>query len=285
MFRRRHFKALQDEIYEHFDSSFWEERDGRSIRLSSSTTDHQLAYIDFINYDNRKSDYIGPQLPITLLLAGNGHYNSPYYLNFEDDALAKSIVYFDQATMKEKLPIFFENLNTLLAKLSFYKFNRQIMRDLGEIIDWIELGNKTLFNPLDTKATLFLFENSYQEVEGGSFKQRRRSLPIDALVLEAFPEMFVNMISFIQHKLLGKKSEIRLGLVFRPFNFEKRKKLLERVRRRTMQRKAINDRLSATSFDSSSTQFIYGSDDEDDEMQAAYQRRKPMQVVKGGNSG
>ena len=28
------------------------------------------------------------------------------------------------------------------------------MRDLGEIIDWIELGNKTLFNPLDTKATL-----------------------------------------------------------------------------------------------------------------------------------
>ena len=63
--------------------------------------------------------------------------------------------------MKEKLPIFFENLNTLLAKLSFYKFNRQIMRDLGEVIDWIEMGNKTLFNPLDTKATLFLFENSY----------------------------------------------------------------------------------------------------------------------------
>ena len=34
-----------------------------------------------------------------------------------------------------------------------------------------------------------------------------------------------------------------------------------------MQRKAINDRLSATSFDSSSTKFIYGSDDEDDEME------------------
>ena len=35
------------------------------------------------------------------------------------------------------------------------------MRDLAEIVDWIELGNKTLFNPLDTKATLYLFENSY----------------------------------------------------------------------------------------------------------------------------
>ena len=60
---------------------------------------------------------------MTLLLAGNGHYTSPYYLNFENDALAKSIVYFDQASMKDRLPVFFENLNTLLAKLSFYKFN------------------------------------------------------------------------------------------------------------------------------------------------------------------
>ena len=66
-----------------------------------------------------------------------------------------------------------------------------------EIIEWIELGNKALFNPLDTKATLYLFENSYQEVEGGSFKQRRRSFPIDILVLEAVPNMFSNLVDFI----------------------------------------------------------------------------------------
>ena len=148
------------------------------------------------------------------------------------------------------------------------------------------MGNKTLFNPVDTKATMFLFENSYQEVEGGSFKQRRRSLPIDPLVLEAFPEMFVSMITFIQHKLLARKSEVRLGLVFRPYNFEKRKKLLEKVKRRTMIQKSINDKFSATSFEnSSSTTFIYGSDDEDDEMEPAYRRKRPMTVLKGGNAG
>ena len=73
----------------------------------------------------------------------------------------------------------------------------QSMRDLSDAIEWVEMGNKTLFNPLDTKAILYLFENSYQEVEGGSFKQRRRSLPLESIVFEAFPEMFQNLIKFI----------------------------------------------------------------------------------------
>ena len=138
-----------------------------------------MAYIDFLNYEKSKKEYIGPQIPITLLFGGNGTFNSPYNLNFEEDALAKSLVYFHQATLKDKLPIFFENLNTLLSKLSFYKFTTATMRDLNEVVDWIEMGNKTLLNPLDIKATLYVFENSYQEVEGGAFKQRRRSFPLE----------------------------------------------------------------------------------------------------------
>lgn len=95
-FRKRHFNSLQDQIYEAFDSSFWDSRNkGRTIRVSSSTADNQLAYIDFLDYEKSKKDYIGPQLPITLMLAGSGTFNSPYTLNFEDDALAKSIVYFN----------------------------------------------------------------------------------------------------------------------------------------------------------------------------------------------
>ena len=91
------------------------------MRLSSSTSDHQLAFVDFLDYEKSKKDYIGPQLPITLLLAGSGTFNSPYYCNFEEDALAKSIVYFNKATLKDPLPLWFENLNTLLSKTSFYK--------------------------------------------------------------------------------------------------------------------------------------------------------------------
>ena len=93
------------------------------------------------------------------------------------------------------------------------------------------MGNKTLFNPLDTKVSLYLFENSYQAVEGGTFKQRRRSFPLESVVFEAFPDMFTDLIRFVKTKLMGRKSEIRLGLVFRPYNEEKRRKLLARILR------------------------------------------------------
>jgi hypothetical protein len=111
--------------------------------------------------------------------------------------------------------LFFENLNSLLDKLCFYKFNRETMSDLQEVLEWIELGNKALLAPEGVKMVLYLFENSYQEVHGGSFQQRRRSLPLEAPVFEAFPDLFKNLIRFVQIKLLNKKSEIRFGLVIR----------------------------------------------------------------------
>lgn len=137
-FRRKHFNALQDAIYSHFDSSFWDERKSKTLRLSTSKYDKQLAYIDFLDYNKSKQNYIGPKLPIALMLAGNGTYENPYTLNFEDDPLAKSLVYLDKQGLKTKLPIFLENLNTLLAKLSFYKLNRQCMKDLSELLEWID---------------------------------------------------------------------------------------------------------------------------------------------------
>jgi len=96
-----------------------------------------------------------------LLFAGDGSMSTPYKLNFTEDSLAKSIVYLDKSQLRTKLPPFFENLNTMLDRLSFFKFNRQTMKDLSDIIEWVEVGNKTIFNPLDTKMTLYLFENSY----------------------------------------------------------------------------------------------------------------------------
>jgi hypothetical protein len=196
-FRKKHFNSLKFQIYNSFDRSFWDERGQKTIRVSTSTTDNQLAYIDFLDFMKTKSDYIGPQIPLTLLLAGSGTFNSPYYLNFEDDALAKSVVYFHPQTLKNKLPLFFENLNTLLSKLSFYKFTRATMRDLSEVIEWVEMGNKTLFNPLDVKATLYLFENQYSAAEGKTFVQRRRNFPLESIVFESFPDLFKNMIKFV----------------------------------------------------------------------------------------
>ena len=96
------------------------------------------------------------------------------------------------------------------------------MTDLGDVIEWVEVGNKTLFNQLETKAQLYVFENTYAMVEGGGFKQRRRSMPLESLVFEAFPEMYKNLIRYIQSKLLAKRCEIRLGLVIKPYNMDKK---------------------------------------------------------------
>jgi len=55
------------------------------------------------------------------------------------------------------------------------------------VADWIDLGNKTLFSKAGVRAILYVFENSYQEVESGSFRQRRRSMPVESEVLKVFP--------------------------------------------------------------------------------------------------
>jgi len=123
-----------------------------------------LAHIDFLDLSKTKSNYQGPQLPTTLLLAGNGTLATPYKLPFLDDPIAKSLVYLNPDVFKTKLAPFFENLNTLLDKLCFFKFNRQTMSDLKDIVAWIDLGNKILFEKVNVKMCLYVFENSYQEV-------------------------------------------------------------------------------------------------------------------------
>jgi len=219
-----------------------------------------------------------------LVLAGSGTFNSPYYCNFEEDALAKSIVYFNKATLKDPLPLWFENLNTLLSKTSFFKMTGQVSKDLAEVIDWIEMGNKTLFNPLDTKATLYLFENSYQAVEGGTFKQRRRSFPMESIVFETFPEMFDSLIRFVKTKLMARKSEIRLGIVFKPYSDEKKKKMMDRLRRITQKQKQSSDRMNGNIFDQASSNLIFGSEDEDNsaEDEYSYAKVKNVGASRGG---
>lgn len=135
-----------------------------------------------------------------------------------DDPLAKSLVYLDKATLKNRLPPFLQNLNTLLDKLNFFKFNRQTMKDLNDVVEWIDIGNRTMFNQVGVKMQLYVFENSYQEVVGGSFRQRRRSMPIENEVFETFPALFKRLIQHIQLKLCTQHAEIKLGVVFKSTN-------------------------------------------------------------------
>ena len=91
---------------------------------------------------------------------------------------------------------------------------------------------------------------------------------MEQIVFESFPKLFKNMIKFIQTKLLGKKSEIRLGLVFKAFNVEKRRKLMDRIRKINGESKGVNDAAATT--------LIYGSDEDDVE---PFYPQKRLQIV------
>lgn len=56
-----------------------------------------------------------------LLIAGSGTFSNPYLLDFKDDAYVKSLVLIHFDYFKERLPLFLENFNSVLNKLSFYK--------------------------------------------------------------------------------------------------------------------------------------------------------------------
>jgi hypothetical protein len=86
-----------------------------------------------------------------------------------------------------------------------------------------------MFNPFNVKATLYIIENSYQEVEEGVYRQKRRSFPLETIVFEAFPDFLKKVIQFVKDKQLNNKSEVRLALVFRKHSQNTQKNLERRI--------------------------------------------------------
>jgi|TARA_B110000285_G_C14901717_1_gene503597 hypothetical protein len=93
-----------------------------------------------------------------------------------------------------------------------------VLRDLGNVVAWLEKANRAMFNHFNIKCVLYIIENQYTEVEGGVFKQKRRSFPLETIFFEAFPEMYRTLLSYLKAKLISNKSEIRLCLVFKRFS-------------------------------------------------------------------
>ena len=108
-----------------------------------------------------------------------------------------------------------------MGKLSFYKMDIQVQRDLAKTVEWLEKANKALFNHFGVKCMLYIVENQYSEVEQGVIKQKRRSFPLESLFFDAFPDMFLTLINYIKSKLISGKSEVRLVLAFRRFDRKK----------------------------------------------------------------
>ena len=94
-----------------------------------------------------------------ILAAGAGSFNHPYKIDYINDTYAKSLVLIDQNFFGDKLPVFLENFNSQLGKLSFYKLQTQVMRDLYTVVKWLEDANKCMFNHFNVKCVLYICEN------------------------------------------------------------------------------------------------------------------------------
>ena len=126
-----------------------------------------MAYIDFLDFSKFQENWPGLKLPMTLLLSGNGTFNHPYQFDFENDSYVKSLVLVNFDHLKDKLPIFLQNFNTQLSKLSFYKLQAQVTRDLYKTVQWVERANKYMFYHFNVKCTLYILENQQKEVDEG----------------------------------------------------------------------------------------------------------------------
>ena len=184
----------------------------RTLRISCSP-DFTVSYIDFIDMRKTQKEYKAPKLPMTLMIAGNGSLTTPYNLNFADDIVAKSLILLKKDQLNAVLPHFFANINTLLSKLSFFKFTRQTVKDLDDIRDLVQYANEHIFYPLSIKCQLFMFENKYARTAVGGLRQRRRSIALDNHIFED-QKTLKNLIRFAQLKLFNEKSEIKFGMVF-----------------------------------------------------------------------
>jgi hypothetical protein len=55
-YRRKHFRAASQKLYETFDVTDWEDITGRTVRISADE-DSRLAYVDFLDYRKNKSNF------------------------------------------------------------------------------------------------------------------------------------------------------------------------------------------------------------------------------------
>lgn len=221
---------LQRDLFQLFPSQFWiDKQDNKTFRFSCSLPDYRMAYIDFLDFSQKKNNWLGLKLPMPILLAGNGSFNSPFKLDYEGDVLAKSIVLVNYQFLKDKLPIFNENFNSELSKVNFRKLDFLIMQDIRNVVHWVEKANRSLLKIFGVKAVIYIIENQYTEVETGIFKQKRRSFPLETIFFDAFPDMYSILIRYVKERITSGRSEIRLAMVFKKYTKNKHLKTEIRI--------------------------------------------------------
>ena len=137
------------------------------------------------------------------------------------------------------------------------------------MVEWLEDANRAMFHHFDTKCVLYVIENTYSPLDGGAFKQKRRSFPLETIFFDTFPQMYLSLIRYIKAKLLSHKSEIKLALVFKRFTKPKQIRTENRVR---MMIESDPAKAYTTAINREES-VLFGDGEEEDEERITYANR------------
>ena len=93
-----------------------------------------LGYIDFLDTRLTPDAFEGPKFPQTIFMSGEGVYYDPFFLDYDNDPLIKSIgISFDQKIWKK----FISNLNSKLWTIQPYSYNWFLKERFLQILSFI----------------------------------------------------------------------------------------------------------------------------------------------------
>jgi hypothetical protein len=89
---------------------------------------------------------------------GRGSYVSPYTINIKDPLLKSVVKLFHDPRTHKEIPEFYEKLNCLASRISFYDFPSTTFRCISEVLGLIHKINRDHFVPNKYKLYLYVYE-------------------------------------------------------------------------------------------------------------------------------
>jgi hypothetical protein len=119
---KKAFISVQDKL------DFWrsyEDQINIELRFTASD-DCSLGYLDFLDTKRSKETFDRPPIPMTILVAGTGHFSKPFQINRHDPLIRSISIYVEDAVVS-----FFESSQFLALGHVFSEFELDAADSVG----------------------------------------------------------------------------------------------------------------------------------------------------------
>ena len=115
--------AVQDKV------DFWrayEDQINIELRFTASD-DYTLGYLDFLDTNRSKESFDRPPLPMTIMVAGTGHFSKPFHINRHDPLIRSVSIYLEDAIVRLYFIILSLALGHVLSEFEQHASNRSTL--------------------------------------------------------------------------------------------------------------------------------------------------------------